>query len=94
MGMRRSNSKGEMSHSDLAAAEKKPIGFICRRELRSLSPIHGIHYPENIFKNSSLTKKLEEKSRLLILGEVRVQLAKTGLRKQANRCSLSCRCLL
>lgn len=85
MGARRPNSKEEMSHSDLAAGEKTNGVHLSQKTVRSLSPIHGIHYPENTFKTSSPTKELGEKSGLLTLGEVRVQLAKAGWRKQANR---------
>lgn len=82
MGARQPNSKEGMSHSDLAASEKTNRVHLSQKTARSLSPIHGIHYPQNTFKISSPTKKLEKKSGLLTLWEVWVQLAKTGRRKQ------------
>lgn len=85
MGARRPNSKEEMSHSNLAAIEKTNGVHLSQKNAGSLSPLHGIHYPENTFKTSSPTKKLEKKSWLLTLREVRVQLGKTGWWKQANR---------
>ena len=62
MGARRPNSKEEMSHSDLAAGEKKTNRVhLLRKTARSSSPMRGIHYPENTFKISPPTKRLEKK---------------------------------
>lgn len=68
MGARRPNSKEEMSHSNLAAIEKTNGVHLSQKTAGSLSPLHGIHYPENTFKTSSPTKKLEKKSWLLTQG--------------------------
>ncbi len=73
---------------------KKPVAYLLQKTVRSFLPMHRIHYPENTFKLSSPTKKLEKKSGLLTPRKVRMQLAKTWRHKQANRWSLNCRCLL
>lgn len=53
--------------------------------MRSSSPIRGVRYPENIFKTSSPTKKLEKKFGLLILRGERVQLAKKNRMAEVSK---------